>query len=56
MVTRGGEWGGINWEIGTYIYTVLYTNQIINMNLLHSTGNSSNYIRPTWEKNLNFKK
>ena len=25
MVTKGERGGGINWEIGTDIYTVLYT-------------------------------
>ena len=24
MVTRGKSWGGINWEIGIYTYTLLY--------------------------------
>ena len=47
MVNRGYKWGGINWEIGIYTYTVLYTKQITNMNLLRSTRNSSNCIRPT---------
>ena len=39
----GGERGGINWVIGTDIYTLLYTKQIINKNLLYSTGNSIQY-------------
>ena len=38
MVTKGGRGGGISWEIGTDIYTVLYTKQIIHKNLLYSTG------------------
>ena len=39
MVTRG--WGGINWEIGIDIYTLLYIKYITNKNLLYSTGNST---------------
>ena len=38
MVTTGGSGGGISWEIGTDIYTVLYTKQIIHKKLLYSTG------------------
>ena len=32
---------GINWEIGTDIYTLLYIKSITNKNLLYSTGNST---------------
>ena len=32
--------GGINWEIGIDIYTLLYIKQITNKNVLYSTGNS----------------
>ena len=35
--------GGINWEIGIDIYTILYIKQITNKNLLYSTGNSTQY-------------
>ena len=38
MVTKGERGGGISWEIGTDIYTVLYTKQRIHKNLLYSTG------------------
>jgi len=38
-----GEWGGINWETGTDIYTPLYVKQTANKDLLHSTGNSTLY-------------
>ena len=39
-----GAWGGgINWEIGIDICTLLYTKQITNKNLLYSTGNSTQY-------------
>ena len=36
---RGG--GGMNWEVGTDIYTLLCIKQVTNENLLHSTGNYS---------------
>ena len=39
----GGSGGGINWEIGTDIYTLLYIKQISNKDLLYSTGNSTQY-------------
>ena len=38
-----GKGGGINWEIGINIYTLLYIKQIINKDLLSSTGNSTQY-------------
>ena len=42
MVTR--EWqGGIHWEIGIDINTLLYVKQINNKDLLYSTGNSPQY-------------
>ena len=41
MATKGGREGGMNWEIGIDIYTILYTKQITNENLLYSTGNST---------------
>ena len=39
MVTKGG--GGLNWEIGIDIYTLLCIKEITNENLLYSTGNST---------------
>ena len=43
-VTRGwGGGGGINWETGIDIHTLLYINQITNKDLLYSTGNSIQY-------------
>ena len=40
---RGERRGGMNWEIGTDIYTILmlYIKQITNENLLYSTRNST---------------
>ena len=32
--------GGVNWEIGINIYTLLYITQITNKDLLYNTGNS----------------
>ena len=40
---QGVREGGINWEIGTDIYTLLYIKQITNKDLLYSTGNSTQY-------------
>ena len=39
----GVRGGGINWEIGTDIYTLLYIKEITNKDLLYSTGNSTQY-------------
>ena len=36
---KGG--GGIDWEIGIDMYTLLYLKQITNKDLLYSTGNSA---------------
>ena len=41
--TRGERGRGINWEIGIDIYTLLYTKQITNKDLLYSIGNSTQY-------------
>ena len=41
MNTKGGNWGGMNWEIGTDIYTLQCIEQKTNENLLRSTGNST---------------
>ena len=43
MVTRGKLGGGINWEIGIDINTLLHIKQITNKDLLYSTGNSIQY-------------
>ena len=40
---RGKVGGGINWESGIDIYTLLYLKQITNKDLLYSTGNSAQY-------------
>ena len=37
----GKQGGGINWEIGNDICTLLYIKYITNKNLLYSTGNYS---------------
>ena len=34
-----GNGGGINWEVGIHIYTLLCIKQITNENLLYNTGN-----------------
>ena len=39
----GGQGGGIGWEFGTDMYTLLYLKQITNKDLLYSTGNSAQY-------------
>ena len=38
---RGERGGGINWEIGIEIYTLIRIKWITNENLLYSTGNST---------------
>ena len=43
VVTKGERQGGINWKIGTDIYTLLYIKQITNKDVLDSTGNSTQY-------------
>ena len=35
--------GGIKWDLGINIYTLLYVKQIINKDVLDSTGNSTPY-------------
>ena len=35
--------GGINWEIGIDVYTLLYVKLITNKDLLYSTENSTQY-------------
>ena len=41
MVTKGG--GGIYQEFGINIYTLIYIKQVIDKDLLYSTGNSTQY-------------
>lgn len=49
----GGKGGWINWDIRIDIYTLLYIKQIINKDLLRSTGSSTQYFEMThMEKNL----
>ena len=44
MITKGAKGGGgINWEIGIDIQTLLYIKQITNKNLIYSTENSIQY-------------
>ena len=45
MVTKGesDREGGLNWEIGIDIYTLLYIKQITDKDLWYSTGNSTQY-------------
>ena len=45
MVTKGesDREGGLNWEIGIDIYTLLYIKQITDKDLRYSTGNSTQY-------------
>ena len=43
MVTGAGQGGGIDWEFGIDMYTLLYLKQITNKDLLYSTGNSAQY-------------
>ena len=46
MDTKGGKWvwrgdgGGMNWEIGIDIYTLICIKQITNKNLLYKKQNS----------------
>ena len=43
MVTGGKGGGGIDWEFGIDMYTLLYLKQITHKDLIHSTGNSAQY-------------
>ena len=40
---QGGKGGGIDWEIGIDIYTLLCVKQVTNKDLLYSTGNSAQH-------------
>ena len=40
---QGVSGKGMNWEIGIDTYTLLYSKQITNKDLLYSTGNSTQY-------------
>ena len=48
--------GGINEEFGINIYTLLYIKLIINMDLLYSTGKSTQYSAITCMGKKNLKK
>ena len=39
VVTKWETGGGIDWEVRTDIYTLLYVEQMSNKDLLYSTGN-----------------
>ena len=62
MGTKGERWeNGINKAFGINIYTLLYIKQIINKDLLYSTGNSAQnsvitYMKKILKKNKAFKK
>ena len=44
MVTKGERCsGGINWEFAINIYILLYVKYIINKEVLHSKGNTTQY-------------
>ena len=45
---RGKVGGGINWEIGVDIYTLLYIKWVTNKDLLYSTGNYTQYFIITY--------
>ena len=47
-VTKGYRGGGINWEIGMDIYTLLYIKEVNNKDLLYSTGNYTQYLVVTY--------
>ena len=48
-VDKGERWrGGMNWEVGIGIGTLLYAKQIINKDLLYSTGNNIQYFVITY--------
>ena len=53
MFTREGSGGQgeINQEFGKNIYTLLYIKQITNMDILYSTGNSTQYFVITYKGN-----
>ena len=44
MVIKGEAWaGGINLELGMNTHTLLYIRYVTNLDLLDSTGNSTQY-------------
>ena len=47
--TKGESGGGMNQEFGINTYTLLYLKQIINKDLLHNTGNSTQYSVRTYK-------
>ena len=48
MITKWGE--GMNEKFGVKIYTVLYIKQIINKDLLYSTGKYTQYLVITYKE------
>ena len=49
MVTKGErDGGGINWEFGINVYTLLYIKYITNKDVLHNTGNHAQYFVITY--------
>ena len=53
MVTKGERWGGgINWEFGINIYTLLYRKLINSKDLLYITRNSAQSVITRMRKNL----
>ena len=54
MVSRGEKGRWRNWEIGIDKYTLLYTKEITNENLLYSTGTSTYYsiLNELYEKRI----
>ena len=43
LMVTGVREGGVNWEIGLDIYTILHMKQITNEDSLYSTENSTQY-------------
>ena len=41
MDTKGGRGGGMNWEVGINIYTLMCMECIANEGLLYGTGNAT---------------
>ena len=43
IFTKGEKWGGMDWEFGIGICTLLYMEWMVDVDLLYSTGNSIQY-------------
>ena len=43
FIVIGGKGGGISYDIGSDIYTLVYIQEITNKDLLYNTGNSTQY-------------